>query len=46
MLNRLPLPEGCQVEVPEAGEGGLIPEEVDPQDPLTPIDNLSTGRPS
>jgi uncharacterized protein (TIGR00730 family) len=45
-LNRLPLPEGCQVEVPEAGEGGLIPEEVDPQDPLTPIDNLSTGRPS
>lgn len=32
-LNRLPLPEGSQVAVPEAGEGGLIPEEVDDRDP-------------
>jgi uncharacterized protein (TIGR00730 family) len=45
-LNRLPLPEGCQMEVPEAGKGGLIPEEVDHQDPLVPIAKPSTGRPA
>ena len=27
-LNRLPLPPGSRIEVPEAGEGGLIPEEA------------------
>lgn len=33
-LNRLPLPPGTKVEVPEAGEGGIIPEELDDRDPL------------
>lgn len=35
-INRFPLPPGSRVEVPEAGEGGLIPEEVDERDPLLP----------
>ena len=34
-LNRLPLPPGAGVEVPEAGEGGLIPEEAEDFDPET-----------
>lgn len=45
-LNRLPLPEGSRIEVPEAGEGGRIPDEVDPTDPLAPTQDPNAGRPS
>lgn len=33
-INRFPIPPGMKLEVPEAGEGGIIPEELDDRDPL------------
>ncbi len=43
-LNRFPVPEGSLVAVPEAGEGGLIPEEVDDRDPLSATGSNHEGR--
>ncbi len=43
-INRLPLPPDALVEVPEAGEGGLIPEEVDDLDPMASAPASQSGR--